>query len=58
MVTKLQRKVNVERIMFTNYSISETFDVGVDMGSSVSKEYDRNNEYPKGMLDRVEVELL
>ena len=51
-------KVNVERIMFTNYSISETFDVGVDMGSSVSKEYDRNNEYPKGMLDRVEIELL
>ena len=40
----------------TIYSISETFDVGVDMGSPVSKEYDRNNEF-SGDLEKVVVRL-
>ncbi|MCH6583882.1 MAG: arylsulfatase, partial [Proteobacteria bacterium] len=38
-------KVNVDRIMMVTYSISETFDVGTDTGSPVSKEYNRDNEF-------------
>ena len=34
------------------YSISETFDVGQDTGSPVSKDYDRDNEFT-GTLDKV-----
>jgi hypothetical protein len=49
-------KLVVNRIMITNYSISETFDVGVDMGSSVSKGYDRDNEF-SGELKKVVVHL-
>ncbi|NND16393.1 MAG: sulfatase-like hydrolase/transferase [Eudoraea sp.] len=47
----------VDRFMFASYSISETFDVGVDMGSSVSKEYTRDNEF-SGELHKVIVKLL
>jgi arylsulfatase len=46
--------VNVERIMMVVYSISECFDVGVDTGTSVSKEYDRENEF-SGSLEKVVV---
>jgi len=49
-------KVNVDRILMVTYSISETFDVGVDMGSPVSKEYDRENEF-SGNLEKVVVSL-
>ena len=38
--------------MPANYSISETFDVGQDTGSPVSKDYDRDNEFT-GTLDKV-----
>ena len=51
-------EVKVERIMYTTYSISETTDVGVDMGAPVSKEYDRDNKFRGGVLDRVVVEIL
>ncbi len=49
--------VNVDRIMISSYSISETFDVGTDTGSPVSKEYDRDNEF-SGNLDKVVVSFL
>jgi arylsulfatase A-like enzyme len=48
---------SVDRIMMANFSISETFDVGVDMGSSVSKEYTRDNEF-SGELEKVVIDLL
>jgi arylsulfatase len=47
-------KVNVDRILMVTYSISETFDVGTDTGSPVSKEYNRDNEF-SGNLDKVVV---
>ena len=50
-------KVNVDRIMMVSYSISETFDVGTDTGSPVSKEYNRDNEF-SGNLDKVVVSFL
>ena len=46
----------VDRLMMANYSISETFDVGVDMGSPVSKTYNRDNEF-SGNLDRENITL-
>jgi arylsulfatase len=46
----------IDRIMIASYSISETFDVGVDMGSPVSKEYTRDNEF-SGELEKVIVKL-
>ena len=42
----------VKRTVPGTYSISETFDVGQDTGSPVSKDYDRDNEFT-GTLDRV-----
>ena len=42
----------VKRTVPGTYSISETFDVGQDTGSPVSKDYDRDNEFT-GTLDKV-----
>ena len=42
----------VGRTVPGTYSISETFDVGQDTGSPVSKDYDRDNEFT-GTLDKV-----
>jgi len=49
--------VNVDRIMMVSYSISETFDVGTDTGSPVSKEYNRDNEF-SGNLEKVVVSFM
>ena len=38
------------------WSLSETFDVGQDTGTSVSKDYDRDNEF-SGNLDRVVIRI-
>ena len=38
------------------YSLTETFDVGQDTGTSVSKDYDRDNVF-SGTLDRLVVRL-
>jgi arylsulfatase A-like enzyme len=42
----------VGRTVPGTYSLTETFDVGQDTGTSVSKDYDRDNEFT-GTLDRV-----
>jgi arylsulfatase len=46
----------VGRTMPGTFSLSETFDVGQDTGTSVSKDYTRDNEF-SGELDRVVVAL-
>jgi arylsulfatase A-like enzyme len=46
----------VNRTMPGQFSLSETFDVGEDTGTSVSKDYDRENEF-SGVLDRVVISL-
>ena len=43
---------DVKRTVPGTFSLSETFDVGQDTGSPVSKDYDRDNEFT-GTLDRV-----
>ena len=47
---------NVERVVPGTYSLSETFDVGQDTGSPVSKDYDRDNVFT-GELDRVVIKI-
>ena len=49
-------QVTLDRVMPGTYSISETFDVGQDTGSPVSRSYTRDNEFT-GDLDRVIVQL-
>jgi arylsulfatase len=46
----------VDRIMPGTFSLSETFDVGMDTGTPVSKDYTRDNTF-SGTLDRVVVSL-
>jgi arylsulfatase len=46
----------VGRTMPGTFSLSETFDVGVDTGTPVSKDYSRDNAF-SGNLDRVVVSL-
>ena len=46
----------VTRTVPGTFSLSETFDVGQDTGSSVSKDYDRDNEF-SGNLDRVVIRI-
>ena len=47
---------DVGRTMPGTFSLSETFDVGVDTGTPVSRDYSRDNEF-RGTLDRVVVSL-
>jgi arylsulfatase len=47
---------DVGRTMPGTFSLSETFDVGQDTGTPVSKDYTRNNAF-SGKLDRVVVSL-
>jgi arylsulfatase len=47
----------VGRTMPGTFSLSETFDVGVDTGTTVSKDYTRDNAGFTGALDRVVVSL-
>ena len=46
----------VTRTVPGTWSLSETFDVGQDTGTSVSKDYDRDNEL-SGNLDRVVIRI-
>jgi arylsulfatase len=47
----------VDRTMPGTYSLSETFDVGTDTGTPVSKDYTRDSAQFSGTLDRVVVAL-
>ena len=47
---------DVSRTIPGTYSLSETFDVGQDTGSPVSKDYDRDNVFT-GNLDRVVIKI-
>jgi arylsulfatase len=47
----------VERTMPGTFSLSETFDVGTDTGTPVSRDYTRDNAEFSGKLDRVVVSL-
>ena len=49
-------KGEIGRMVLGTYSISETFDVGQDTGSPVSKDYDRENVF-SGNLDRVVIKI-
>ena len=46
----------IGRVVRGTYSLSETFDVGQDTGSPVSKDYDRDNVF-SGNLDRVVIKI-
>jgi arylsulfatase len=46
----------ITRIVPGTYSLSETFDVGQDTGSPVSKDYDKDNVF-SGNLDRVVIKI-
>lgn len=46
----------IDRIIPSGISLSETMDIGMDTGSPVSKEYDRNNQF-SGNLEKVVIDL-
>jgi len=47
---------NIGRVIPSGISLSETMDIGMDTGSPVSKEYDRNNQF-SGDLEKVVIDL-
>ena len=51
-------EVDMPDMHISTFSLSETFDVGIDAGTPVSNKYRITNHYPyTGELDKVEVTL-
>ncbi len=51
-------KVTTKRTVPLAFTASETFDVGIDLGSPVSREYDNRRPFPfTGKIEKVEVTL-
>ena len=51
-------RVDMPEMHISTFSLSETFDVGMDAGTPVSNKYRIENHYPyTGALDRVTVRL-
>jgi len=51
-------EVNMEEMHISTFSLSETFDVGIDAGTPVSNKYRVKNHYPyTGNLDKVIIRL-
>jgi hypothetical protein len=51
-------ETNMEEMHVSTFSLSETFDVGIDAGTPVSNKYRVKNHYPyTGELDKVVVKL-
>ncbi|WP_295798232.1 arylsulfatase [uncultured Microbulbifer sp.] len=48
---------SIDRTMPVTFSLSETFDVGSDTGTPVSKDYNRDESTFSGLLDRVVISL-
>ena len=52
-------EVKLEEMHISSFSLSETFDVGIDAGSPVSNKYTVKNHFPyTGKLDKVVFRLI
>jgi hypothetical protein len=49
----------IDQVVYSTFSLSETFDVGVDNGTPVSNNYKAKDHFPfTGLIDRVAINLI
>jgi arylsulfatase len=49
----------IDQVVFSTFSLSETFDLGVDNGTPVSNNYQAKDHFPfTGLIDRVIINLI